>query len=551
MPILVRNLGIGLDEPEEAVVEQAAARLKVPVDAIRSYAIVRRSLDARKRGKIHFIYQIELELDDAGRHSDLMRRLDACGAVWFDATFEEPPRRGTEAMSRRPVVVGFGPAGMFAAYRLARFGYRPLVLERGREVRRRHRDIMQRFYREGDFDPTSNLLFGEGGAGTYSDGKLYTRVNDPLSRVVLETLYQHGASPDILVDARPHIGSDRLPSVCTRIRESIEKMGGEVRFECQVDDIRVEGGRLCALHVVSSSAGEAESPGGEWLDVGPTILAIGHSARDTVRMLYKRGAAIAAKSFQIGVRIEHPQSMVDRWQYGAAAGHQRLAPAEYYMVAKNAAGEKRDVFSFCMCPGGVILPTNESPGLIATNGASRSQRSNQFGNSGLVLTMDPESLPPGRTGNPALDALDFLEDCERRAFKSTGDSYRVPTQRACDFIEDRASDGALEVSYPLGGQWTQLASFLPPAVVAGLRRALPIFDQKFPGFAGPEGMITAPETRASSPVRILRDPETRRSTTVADLYPIGEGAGYAGGIVSAAIDGLKTADALIRRYARP
>ena len=551
MPILVRNIRVGLDEPEGIVLDEAARRLKLPVEAIRSYAIARRSVDARKKGKIHFLYQVELELNEGSRPADLARRLDSCNAVWFDPEVQEPPVSGTRRLSQRPVVIGFGPAGMFAALRLAQFGYRPLVLERGRDVRKRHRDIMQRFYRDGEFDPTSNLLFGEGGAGTYSDGKLYTRVNDPFTRSVLEVFFQHGAPPDILVDARPHIGSDRLPTICTRLRNSIEQMGGEIRFECQIDDMRIEGGRLCSVHVRSTADTVVGASDGEWLDVDPTILAIGHSARDTVRMLHKYGTAIEPKSFQIGVRIEHPQAMVDRWQYGAAAGHQRLGPAEYHMVAKGAAGEKRDMFSFCMCPGGVILPTNEAPGLIATNGASRSQRSNPFGNSGLVLTVDPQSLPVGRTGNRALDALDFLEACERQAFRSTGESYRVPTQRACDLVKNQASDGKLEVSYPLGGQWTELASILPADVVSGLRNALPVFDRKFPGFAGPEGIITAPETRASSPVRIIRDPETRRSTTVDGLYPVGEGAGYAGGIVSAAIDGLRTADAVIRCYARP
>lgn len=554
MPILIRNVCVDLDEPEEAIIEHAAQRLQIPVVAIRSYAIVRRSLDARKKGKIHFSYQIELELEDVKKHPHIAKRLGASNAIWLEPKKEEPPTRGSRRLTHRPVVIGFGPAGMFAAWRLAQFGYRPIVLERGREVRRRHRDIMQRFYCDGEFDPTSNLLFGEGGAGTYSDGKLYTRVNDPLGRTVFETLYQHGAPPDILVDARPHIGSDRLPTICARIRGTIEKAGGEVRFECQTDDIRVDGGRLRAVHVRSSASpdgDESASVAGEWIDVGPTIFAVGHSARDTVRMLHDRGTRIDAKPFQIGVRIEHPQAIVDRWQYGAAAEHGRLGPAEYHMIAKGAAGEKQDVFSFCMCPGGTILPTNESPGLIATNGASRSQRSTPTANSGLVLTMDPSTLPRGATGNVALDGLAFLEECERRAFEATGQTYRVPVQRASDFLEGRPSDGALDISYPLGGEWCEVGRLLPAPVIEAIARALPVFENKFPGFAGPEGLITAPETRASSPVRILRDPDTRQSTTVEDLYPVGEGAGYAGGIISAAIDGIRTADTLIRCYAPP
>ncbi len=548
MPILLRNIRLGLDEPEELVLHFAAKRLRVPVESVRSYAIVRRSLDARKKGHIHFSYQIELELEDEKRFRDAKaQRLADHNAVWLEPRSDPPPVSGTQPLRERPLVVGFGPAGMFAALRLAHFGYRPVVLERGREVKKRHRDILQRFYQDREFDPTSNLLFGEGGAGTYSDGKLYTRVNDPLGRHVLEVFYQHGADPTILVDARPHIGSDRLPSICTRIRETIIKLGGEVRFESQVDDIRISDGRLQGVHICGENLPEA----GEWLPAGPTILASGHSARDTVRMLHRHGVQLEAKPFQIGVRVEHPQDIVNRWQYGAACGHRRLGPAEYHLIAKRAAGDDRDVFSFCMCPGGEILPTSESPGLIATNGASRSRRSSPFANSGLVMTFDPASLPAHPSGNVALGGLAFLEDCERRAFELTARSYKVPAQRISDFLVGRPSDGTLETSYPLGGQWADVGALLPDEIVGAIRRALPLFEQKFAGFTQGEGLVTGPETRASSPVRIARDPETREAVDVVDLYPSGEGAGYAGGIISAAVDGIRSADAVIRNYAPP
>lgn len=542
MPILVRNVTLGLDEPEENLIQQVAKRLRVPVTAIRAYAIVRRSVDARKKD-IRFSHHVEVALDEP-RHLERARlkQLEAHDVVWIDPTPPPQPRFGKETLPERPFIIGFGPAGMFAALRLAQFGYKPIVFERGREVQRRHRDVMQRYYRERQFDPSSNLLFGEGGAGTYSDGKLYTRINDPLGRYVLETLYHHGADPQILIEAHPHIGSDRLPTICARLRRKIESLGGEIRFERRLEDIRVEEesktGQRPRLQSVRVR--------GEWLTTGPALLAIGHSARDTIRMLDGRGVAIDTKPFQIGVRIEHPQAMVDRWQYGAAAEHQRLAPAEYRVVAKKAAGEHGDVFSFCMCPGGMILPANESPGLIVTNGASRAKRSGPFANSGFVITLEPQGM-----GMTALDAVAYQKRWERRAFELTGGTYRVPAQRASDFLRRRASNGILETSFPLGGQWTDIRSVTPEVVATAIRRALPMLEAKFPGFASDEGIITAPETRASSPVRLLRHSITRQAIRTDNLFPVGEGAGYAGGIVSAAIDGIKSADMIVQQYAPP
>lgn len=547
MPLLVRNLVLDLNEPEDRLLEAAAQRLRVPISAIRVWSLAQRSIDARKR-EVHFSYNLELALVDGPiaeqRIVDRLHRPDVSVLAAPNSIDVQP---GAEPLRERPIVVGFGPGGMFAALRLARYGYKPIVLERGRDVRRRHRDIMHRYYRLHEFDPVSNLLFGEGGAGTYSDGKLYTRIHDPVCRHVLEVFYQHGADPDILVNSRPHIGSDRLPTLCTRIRETIESLGGEVRFECQMDDIRCTESpvgkpdrSLRAIHVRRGG----ESPGDEWVTSGPVILAIGHSARDTLRMLSSQGVRIDAKPFQIGVRIEHPQDLVDRWQFGGAAGHARLGAAEYHVVAKGAACEHGDLFSFCMCPGGVILPTNESPGLIATNGASRANRSSPFANSGLVITIDPDKF-----GMNALQAVDFQEHWERMAFERTGATYRVPAQRAIDFLTDRVSDGKIETSYPLGACSIDVRTVLPDIVVSALKNALPTLDRRMPGFAGEAAIITAPETRASAPVRITRDPVTRESVNLSSLYPVGEGAGYAGGIISAAVDGIRTADAIIANYA--
>jgi len=542
MPILVRNILLGLDEPDDSLPALIAKRLGVPETAIRHYAVVRRSIDARKKD-IRFSYHVEVALNGSRKdEKERCRRIGPQGAVWLEQSQMPSPRFGTEPMPERPIIIGFGPGGMFAALRLAQLGYKPLVLERGRQVRQRHNDVMQRFYRDREFDPESNLLFGEGGAGTYSDGKLYTRIHDPLCRWVLEALYHHGADPDILVDARPHIGSDRLPTICTRIRRKIESLGGEIRFESHVDDIRV-------AEAEESKTGrvlQALRVRGEWIKAGPTVLAVGHSARDTLHMLIKRGVRVDAKPFQIGVRMEHPQAIVDRWQYGAAAGHRRLSSAEYHMVAKGAGGEHGDVFSFCMCPGGMILPTNEAEGLVVTNGASRALRSSEFANSGFVITVDPMAM-----GFSALDAVAYQRKWEKRAFEATGGTYEVPTQRAADFLANRGSSGNLSISYPLGGQWAPIRDIIPQSVTRAIEKALPMLDKKFPGFAGAEGIITAPETRASAPFRVIRGKDDRVAEGIDRLYPAGEGAGYAGGIVSAAVDGVKSADAIVRRFAPP
>lgn len=539
MPILVRGLTLGLDEPEDLLLQRAASRLRVPAGDIRTWAIVRRSLDARRKDRLQFTYNVELALAGPPQaEARLMRRLHRPDVNLLTPTDPPEIELGDKPMPGRPVIVGFGPSGMFAGYMLAMFGYRPLIIDRGFDVSTRHRDIMVDFYQHGRFNPESNLLFGEGGAGTYSDGKLYTRVNDPRVRLILEVFYQHGAHPDVLIDGKPHIGSDKLPGICRRIRLHIEREGGEVRFGSRLDDVVIEEGQLKAVVV-----------NGERITCGPVIVAVGHSARDTLRMLGRRGARFATKPFQLGVRIEHPQELVDHWQYGHCCGHGRLPPADYHLVAKGAAGAG-DVFSFCMCPGGVILPTNESPGEIATNGASRSGREGAFANAGLVVTLDPAEMHPA-AGEQPLAAFDYIEEIERAAFRSTGGTYRVPAQRAADFIAGKPSDGTLNTSYPLGGRWTDIRALLPPMVCDSLARGLQQLDRRLPGFAGPDAMITAPESRASGPVRLPRDLRSREALSTANLYPVGEGAGYAGGIVSAAIDGLKTAEALIARYAPP
>ncbi len=534
MALVVRNLTLDLSSPEDELAELAARRLKMPVNAIRQWRPVRRSVDARERDNICLVYHVELTLDGGvAAERSALRRIHGRHVDVVKPRRRHDPTPGTKALPHRPVIIGFGPAGMFAALRLAEFGYSPVVLERGRGVRQRHRDVLRDFYRRREFHPESNLLFGEGGAGTYSDGKLYTRVSDPLVREVMELLVRDGATPDILIDSRPHVGSDKLPLICWNIRNRIERHGGEVRFESRVDDLVADDEGVRALVV-----------NGQRLEARQVILAIGHSARGTIRMLAGRGVRMEAKPFQFGVRIEHPQEVVDRWQYGSLAGHDRLPPAEYHLVAKGAAGRHGDLFSFCMCPGGQILPTNESPGLIATNGASKSRRGGPMANSGLVITLGPDVI-----GGDPLYGLDYLERWERLAFQSTKESYAAPAQRASDFLDRRDSNGAVETTYPFGLEWRSIRHFIPPEVSEALDRGLRILDGRLPGFGGGESILTGPETRASSPVRIVRDPLLRQSPTCAGLYPCGEGAGYAGGIVSAAVDGIKSADAIINEYA--
>ena len=538
MPIFLRGLTLGLDEPEDLLPERAAKRLRVPVGAIRTWAVVRRSLDARRHDRLRFTYNLELALAGSGKQeARLVRRLRRPDVTLLTPAELREPRPGHEPMPERPIIVGFGPAGMFAGLLLARFGYQPLIIDRGPDVDTRHRDITVEFYQHRRFNPESNLLYGEGGAGAYSDGKLYTRASDPRVRLVLETFYRHGADPDILIDGKPHLGSDKLPGICRHIRQRINTLGGEVRFGARLEEVVIRDGVLSGLVV-----------NGQRIRCGPVIVAVGHSARDTLRMLSRGGVALAPKPFQVGVRIEHPQSMVDGWQYGPLAGHERLPPADYHLVARGAAGACGDLFSFCMCPGGTILPANESPGEIATNGASRSQRDGPFANSGLVITVDPCRIDPAARTEP-LVGLTFQEHLERTAFKLTGENYRVPAQRAADFINQRSSDGRLEISYPLGGQWADIRRILPADVAGAVARGLEQLDRRLPGFAGPAALITAPETRASSPVRMIRDRETCQSISTQNLYPVGEGAGYAGGIISSALDGLKTAEAIISRYA--
>jgi uncharacterized FAD-dependent dehydrogenase len=532
MPIRVDNVRLPIDEPEAALPARLAHLLgQAPEQPVR-WRILRKSLDARSPNALQFVYSAEVTLpeDEARVVAAATVRPPIRVGLYAEEPFVMPPP-GTAPLTERPVVIGSGPGGLVAAYFLALAGYRPLVLERGRAVRDRIRDV-RAFDAGGPFDPESNYLFGEGGAGTFSDGKLTCRSSGPDVRRVLELFADHKGKPSVVYDARPHLGSNRLPAVVKAIRRDVEALGGEVRFSCRVEDIDLCDGRL---HGLMTSSG--------YVPASVALLAIGHSARDTYAMLLRRGVPMVQKPFQLGVRVEHAQEIVNRVKYGAARLEDRLGAADYALVAHG----RHDVFSFCMCAGGYIMPSVSEPGYFCTNGMSLSKHDSPFANSGLVVTIAPEEFG----GSDVLAGVRLQQVYERRAFEVGRGEYLCPIQRASDFLADRPTRGVPANSYPRGAIAARVAELVPPLVVEALMNGLPILDRKWHGRFLSEATLVGPEARGSAPVRIPRDEESRETPGVEGLYPVGEGAGYAGGIVSAAVDGLRSAKAVVARYAPP
>ncbi len=542
----ITELRLPLDHAEADLRSAVLARLDVAEPQLKGFTVFKRSYDARKKTAIQLVYTVDAELVDETAVASRLRG-DPHIRPSPDTRYRmlaHAPADFHSVGRLRPVVVGFGPCGLFAALILAQMGLRPIVLERGQAVRQRTQDTWG-LWRRGELDPSSNVQFGEGGAGTFSDGKLYSQISDPrhLTRKVLTEFVKAGAPEEILFVAKPHIGTFRLVSMIEKMRADIESLGGEIRFAQQVTDLHVEDGAVRGVGLAS----------GESLPTGHVVLALGHSARDTFEMLQRRGVYMEAKPFSIGVRIEHPQGLIDRARFGPGAGHPILGAADYKLVhhAKNG----RSVYSFCMCPGGTVVAATSEAGRVVTNGMSQYSRNERNANAGLVVGISPQDYrQDGLTEGPVnpLDGVAFQRHWESRAYELGGGGYRAPAQLLADFVKGQRSAtlGSVAPSYQPGVELTDLTGSvdhtmpaLPAFVLEALREALPAFERTIRGFAMPDAVLTGVETRTSSPLRITRG-KNRQSLNVAGLYPAGEGAGYAGGIMSAAVDGIESAEAL-------
>ena len=519
--IRIRDIALPPEHNVNQLPFEAAQLLKVPNSRIRGLKLVRKSVDARKKPDVKVIYTVDVMID--GNEEKIIRKSGCKRASIAPVSYYKLPKCGVTP-EKRPVVVGFGPAGMFAALVLARAGLKPLVLERGEDAQSRHEKV-EKFWQTGQLDPRSNVQFGEGGAGTFSDGKLNTGVNNPRIGWILEQMVKCGARENILYDAKPHVGTDVLLTVVRNLRGWIISLGGEVRFNTKVTGLRREDGKLTGL----------ELENGEVVACDRAIFAIGHSARDTFEMLEAQKIPMEPKPFAMGVRIEHPQTMVDLSQYGCV--NPVLPPADYKLVKHL---EDGTVYTFCMCPGGHVVAAASEEGRVVTNGMSYADRDGENANAALLVTVNPGEFP--FAGN--LGGMKWQRQIEEAAYNVSG-SYRAPAQKVGDFLAGRASEGpgSVRPTYRPGVTWCDLNSVLPEKISRSLKEALPLLDRNLSGFASDDAVLTAPETRSSSPVRILRGED--KQSDVKGLYPCGEGAGYAGGIMSAAIDGIQCAEAVI------
>ena len=524
------ELRLPLDHSEAELRAAVVKELGIAPRDLIGLSVFRRSFDARKKGAIALIYHLDVE---TAREAEIIRRLKNNPHVGpapdtsYRFVAQAPPD-----LKLRPIVIGVGPCGLFAGLLLAEMGFRPIILERGKEVRERTVDTFG-LWRKGVLDPESNVQFGEGGAGTFSDGKLYSQIKDPghLGRKVLTEFVEAGAPPEILYVNKPHIGTFRLVKMVESMRAKIESLGGTIRFRSRVEDLIIEQGKVRGVVLAD----------GERLAADHVILAVGHSARDTFQMLLERGVYIEPKPFSIGFRIEHPQALIDRCRFGPQAGHPLLGAADYKLV--HHCGNGRSVYSFCMCPGGTVVNAASEPGRVVTNGMSQYSRDERNANSGIVVGITPEDYP-GVLENP-LAGIDFQRRWEERAFELGGGTYEAPGQLVGDFLAGRPSTafGAVLPSYLPGVRLGDLSTSLPDYAIAAIREALPAFDKQIRGFAMNDAVLTGVETRTSSPIRIKRN-ETFQSLNTEGLYPAGEGAGYAGGILSAGVDGIKVAEAV-------
>jgi uncharacterized FAD-dependent dehydrogenase len=506
-------------------------RLGIPAEQLLRYEIHRRGYDARKRSAIFLIYTLDVELND---EAAVLKRLrgDPHVAPTPDMAYRFVAR-APEGLASRPLIVGSGPCGLLAGLVLAQTGFRPIILERGKAVRERSKDTWG-LWRKGQLNPESNVQFGEGGAGTFSDGKLYSQIKDPQhhGRKVLEEFVKAGAPEEILYVSKPHIGTFRLVTMVEHMRAEIEALGGEIRFQSRVADLEIVDGQIQAVILAD----------GVRIAADHVILALGHSARDTFRMLHERGVTIEAKAFSLGLRIEHPQALIDACRFGKYAGNPILGAADYKLVYH--AGNGRSAYSFCMCPGGTVVAATSEEGRVVTNGMSQYSRNERNANAAIVVGVNPQDFPGDVRSNP-LAGMDFQRHWETAAFVAGGGDYRAPAQKVGDFLAGHPSTGPGTVipSYTPGVNWTDLATCLPDFVIQTIREALPAFDRQIRGFAMSDAVLTGVETRTSSPIRLSRGADCQ-SLNTRGLYPAGEGAGYAGGILSAAVDGIKVAEAV-------
>jgi uncharacterized protein len=532
------DIKLPLDHAEEALAAAIRAKLHIGAQAVRGYSVFRRGYDARKRGAIQLIYTLDVDVTDEAK---LLQRFadDPHVRPTPDTNYRFVGKAPVE-LPHRPVVIGFGPCGLFAGLLLAQMGFRPIILERGKAVRERTKDTWD-LWRKRNLHPESNVQFGEGGAGTFSDGKLYSQISDPhhYGRKVLTEFVKAGAPEEIIYVSKPHIGTFRLVTMVENMRNTIESLGGEIRFEHRADDLLIETDAQGERHIRGVLLAN-----GEQIRTDHVVLALGHSARDTFEMLHKNGVYLEAKPFSIGFRVEHPQSMIDRARFGPQAGHPLLGAADYKLVHHCRNG--RSVYSFCMCPGGTVVAAASEPGRVVTNGMSQYSRNERNANAAIVVGIEPSDFMPYDGSGSPLAGIALQRHWESRAFELGGGTYEAPGQLVGDFVAGRASTtfGEVQPSYKPGVHLTDLAHALPDYAVEAIREAMPAFDRKLKGFGRHDAIFTAVETRTSSPVRVRRNDDDLQSLNTRGLFPAGEGAGYAGGILSAGVDGIRVAEAV-------